>query len=151
MYTASFWQERLSRQDSLRQETHFYGLLADLNLIANVVCTVLSQIYLFQQIRRHTGFNHAYHSSPSRHEYQAPWLRRKTLALLCAPRALAARDVGEYVPWQVAGPILVKIKNLLTLDTTHSDCTEAFREYVLRNVTTPFIAGLSSDAAYGFK
>lgn len=73
------------------------------------------------------------------------------LALLCVPRALAARDVGEYVPWQVAGPILVKIKNLLTLDATHSDCTEAFREYVLRNVTTPFIAGLSSDAAYGFK
>lgn len=66
-------------------------------------------------------------------------------------RALAARDVGEYVPWQVAGPILVKIKNLLTLDNAKSGCAEAFRQYVIRNVTTPFIAGLSNDAAYGFK
>jgi hypothetical protein len=68
-----------------------------------------------------------------------------------AVRALAARDVGEYVPWQVAGPILVKIKNLLTLDNAKGGCADAFRQYVLQNVTTTFIAGLSNDASYGWK
>ena len=66
-------------------------------------------------------------------------------------RALAARQVGEYLPWQIAGPILVKIKNLLALEAPNSGCADAFNHHMLANVTTPFVAGLSSDASFGFK
>lgn len=71
------------------------------------------------------------------------------MLLLC--RALAARQVGEYLPWQVAGPHLVKIKNLLALNSggNRSGCAAAFKNYVLQNVTAPFMAGL--QAAYGSK
>lgn len=69
----------------------------------------------------------------------------------CCHRALAARQIGEYLPWQIAGPILVKIKNLLALQPPGSGCQDAFNQYMLANVTTPFVAGLSNDAAFGFK
>ena len=66
-------------------------------------------------------------------------------------RALAARQVGEYLPWQIAGPIVVKMKNLLALEAPAENCAAAFNHYMLANVTTPFVAGLSSDASFGFK
>ena len=45
----------------------------------------------------------------------------------------------------------MKIKKLLALQPPGSDCQDAFNQYVLANVTTPFVAGLSNDAAFGFK
>ena len=66
-------------------------------------------------------------------------------------RALAARQVGEYLPWQVAGPTLVKIKNLLTLEEPDKGCPEAFSQYMLGNVTIPFVDGLSNDATFGLR
>ena len=66
-------------------------------------------------------------------------------------RALAARQVGEYLPWQIAGPIVVKMKNLLALEAPGQGCADAFNYYMLANVTTPFVAGLSSGASFGFK
>ena len=66
-------------------------------------------------------------------------------------RALAARQVGEYLPWQVAGPTLVKIRDLLALEEPGKGCPDAFSHYMLGNVTIPFVDGLSNDPAFGSK
>ena len=62
-------------------------------------------------------------------------------------RALASRQVGEYVPWQVAAPILVRIKDLLELETSRSGsaCADRFKAYVLQNITTPYLAMLEAQ------
>jgi hypothetical protein len=75
--------------------------------------------------------------------------RRHDVLVWC--RVLAARQVGEYLPWQVAGPHLVRMKNLLALDNGNSRCADAFQSYVLDNVSAPFMAGLSQDASFGYK
>jgi len=46
---------------------------------------------------------------------------------------------------------MVKIKYLLALEAPNSGCADAFNQHMLANVTTPFVAGLSSDASFGFK
>lgn len=45
----------------------------------------------------------------------------------------------------------MKIKNLLSLAAPGKGCPDAFNNYMLANVTTPFVSGLSNDASFGFK
>ena len=68
-------------------------------------------------------------------------------------RALPLRPPGEYEPWQAAAPHLLRIRDLLDLESARSGlgCAAAFRAYVLQNVTAPFVGALSSDAVLGLQ
>ncbi len=57
------------------------------------------------------------------------------------------------MPWQVVAPVLVRMKNLLALETSRSGagCAAAFKAYVLQNVTTPYMGALSQGAWAGFR
>ena len=57
------------------------------------------------------------------------------------------------MPWQVAAPLLVRMKHLLALETSRlgSGCAAAFGAYVLRNVTTPYMDALSRGPGKGFR
>ena len=57
------------------------------------------------------------------------------------PRALGQRKQLEYAPWAVAAPLLLRVRALLSAEPARAGCAAAWRDYVRKNVTMPWVGG----------
>lgn len=54
-------------------------------------------------------------------------------------RALGERKQLEYAPWAVAAPLLLRVRALLSAQPARAGCAVAWRDYVRKNVTMPWV------------
>ena len=59
-------------------------------------------------------------------------------------RALGERKQLEYAPWAVAAPLVLRVRALLAAQPARAGCAAAWRDYVRKNVTMPWVGSTQS-------